>query len=220
MKNVIIVGASGHGKVIIDIFEKQNDYQIAGILDDNVEKGSHFFGYTVLGTTMDLPDLVLKYQDCEVFIGIGDNWIRHKVKDKIQNLCPDISFANAIHPSAQLAKGVTLGVGNAIMPGAIINSDCKINNFTIINTKASLDHDSCMKDFSSLAPNATTGGNVTIGEFSVISIGATIKHGISIGDHSVIGAVALLLQNCDDRQVLYGTPAKVIRNRQLGDKYL
>ena len=220
MKKVIIFAASGHGKVVIDIFEKEQKYQIIGLLDDNKPLNSLFFGYSILGKTEDLPKIVEQYPDFEMFIAIGDNWIRYKVKKKLQALCPDIRFANAIHPSAQLAKGVTLGVGNAIMPGAIINSDCQIHNFTIVNTKASLDHDSCMKDFSSLAPNATTGGNVMIGEFSVISIGATIKHGVCIGNHSVIGASALLLQNCDDRQVLYGTPAKAIRNRQLGDKYL
>lgn len=220
MKKVLIIGASGHGKVIIDIFEQQQNYQIIGLLDDDIPKDTFFFGYKTLGSITELPSLLTTHQNCEVFIAIGDNWIRHKMKDKIESLHSNVIFANAIHPNAQLAKGVTLGVGNAVMPGAIINSNCEIGNFTIINTKASLDHDSSIKDFSSLAPNATTGGNVTIGEFSVISISTTIKHGVTVGSHSVIGAGALLLQDCGDRQVLFGIPAKVRRNRQLGDKYL
>jgi len=77
-----------------------------------------------------------------------------------------------------------------------------------------------MLNFSSLAPNATTGGSVSIGEFSAISIGATIKHGISIGKHSVIGAGALLMKNCGDNLIMYGIPAKEIRKREIGEKYL
>jgi len=106
------------------------------------------------------------------------------------------------------------------MAGAIINSDTIIEDFTIINTKASIDHDSKMFKFSSLAPNVTTGGNVSIGEFSAISIGATIKHNISIGNHTVIGAGALLMKNCGDNLIMYGIPAKEIRKREKGEKYL
>jgi acetyltransferase-like isoleucine patch superfamily enzyme len=71
-----------------------------------------------------------------------------------------------------------------------------------------------------LAPNATTGGNVSVGEFSAISIGATIKHGISIGKHTIIGAGALVLNNFGDNCIVYGTPAKEIRKRTAGERYL
>jgi acetyltransferase-like isoleucine patch superfamily enzyme len=77
-----------------------------------------------------------------------------------------------------------------------------------------------MLKYSSMAPNVTTGGNVSIGEFSAISIGATIKHGLSIGDHSIIGAGALLMKNCGDNLIMYGVPAKEIRKREIGEKYL
>jgi len=146
--------------------------------------------------------------------------MRQMVMNKIISIVTDISFANCIHPSAQIARNVQIGNGVAIMAGAVVNSDTIIEDFTIINTKASIDHDSKMFKFSSLAPNVTTGGYVTIGEFSAISIGATIKEEIKIGKHSIIGAGALLMTNCGDNQIMYGVPAKEIRKREIGEKYL
>jgi len=219
-QKVIIVGSSGHSKVIIDIFEKENKYQIVGLLDAYRNKGEETLGYKVIGKEDDLPVLLSKNSNCKIFIAIGDNWIRNKVMNKIIEIVPNIDFATTIHPSAQIGKNVQIGKGVAIMAGAIINSDTKIGDFTIINTKASIDHDSKMLNFSSLAPNVTTGGNVSIGEFSAISIGATIKHGLLIGNHSIIGVGALLMKNCGDNLIMYGVPAKEIRKREIGEKYL
>lgn len=219
-QKVIIVGSSGHSKVIIDIFEKENKYQIVGLLDSYRNIGEETLGYKVIGNEEDLSDLLSKNSNCKLFIAIGDNWIRNKVMNKIIDIVPKIDFASTIHPSAQIGKNVQIGQGVAIMAGAIINSDTNIGDFAIVNTKASIDHDSRMLKFSSLAPNVTTGANVSIGEFSAISIGATIKHGILVGNHSVIGAGALLMKNCADNLIMYGVPAKAIRKREIGEKYL
>lgn len=220
MKKIIIVGASGHSKVIIDIFEKNKDYQIISLIDTNKAIGSQIFEYTVEGNHNHIPILIKKHPNCEIFIAIGDNWKRKQMMLKIIKNNPDIKFANAIHPSAQIGRNVKIGQGVAIMAGVIINSDSKIGDFTILNTKSSLDHDCKMDDFSALAPNATTGSNVQIGELSTISISATIKHFVTVGKNSIIGASSLLMNDCGDNIVMYGSPAKEIRKRKSGDSYL
>lgn len=217
---VIIVGASGHSKVIIDIFEKEDQYQILGLVDGKKTLGTDILGYSVIGTEHDLAALLVQYGDFRVFIAIGDNWVRKTVRDKVIALVPGIKFASAIHPSATVGKRVKVGEGVAVMAGAIINSGSSIGDFALINTKASLDHDSQMMDYSSLAPNVTTGGNVKIGTFSALSLSATVKHGVHIGSHCVVGAASLLLTDCPDHTVMYGVPAKPVRTRQPGDPYL
>lgn len=217
---VIIVGSSGHSKVIIDIFEKEGKYEIVGLLDAHRNIGEETLSYKVIGKVEHLPELLLKNPNSKIFIAIGDNWIRQKVVNKIIDIAPNIDFATTIHPSAQIGKNVQIGKGVAIMAGAIINSDSNIGDFAIINTNASIDHDCIMLKYSSVAPGVTTGGNVTIGEFSAISIGATIKHGISIGNHSVVGAGSVLVKNCGDNQIVYGIPAKEIKTREAGERYL
>jgi sugar O-acyltransferase (sialic acid O-acetyltransferase NeuD family) len=219
-ETVIIIGSSGHSKVAIDIFEKEGRYKILGLIDSFRNAGEETLGYKVMGKEADLPELLSGNPDCKAFIAIGDNTVRYNVMTNLIKTVPHIDFSTTIHPSAQIGKNVKIGRGVAIMAGVVISSDSVIGDFAILNTKSSLDHDSKMGNFSSLGPNATTGGNVTIGEFSAVSIGATIKHGIMIGNHSIIGAGSLLLQCCDDFSIMYGVPARKIRSRQAGEKYL
>lgn len=217
-EKLIIIGASGHAKVIIDIVEKQDKYELLGLIESNPNLEKKVLGYGILGDESILSESI--YNDVYLFIAIGDNWIRHLVKEKISTLNPTIKFATLIHPSAQIAKDVKIGEGVAIMAGAIVNSDSTIEDFTIINTKASIDHDGYLGAFASLAPNATTGGNVSIGNFTSVGISATIKHGVQIGAHGVVGGGALVLKNFEDNQVIYGVPAIAIRSRIMGEKYL
>lgn len=219
-QSVLIIGSSGLSKVIIDIFEKEGKYQISGLVDDFRNIGEETLGYNVVGKVDDLPDLLSNNTFCEIFIAIGDNWNRQKVMNRVLEIIPNIDFVSAIHPSVQIGKNVKIGKGVVIMAGAIINSDTDIGDFAIINVKASISHDCKMFKFSSLGPNVTIGGYVTIGEFSAICIGATVKDRINIGKHSIIGAGSLLLKDCEDNVVMYGVPAKMIRKREIGEKYL
>ena len=220
MKNIVIVGSSGHAKVIIDIIEKEHNYKLVGLLDRFRKKGEATLGYKVLGIEEELPKLIDEYNITGVIIGIGDNSVRSKVAMNIRKLCPDLSFLSTVHPNATIATDVSIGEGTVIMAGACINSSCKIGEFCIINTKASLDHDSKMGDYSSLAPGVTTGGKCRIGKVSVIGLGAMLLHTISIGINSVVGAGAVVTKNIPDNTVAYGNPAKIIRKREQGEKYL
>jgi len=217
---LIIIGASGHAKVIVDIFEKMADFQIVGLIDDKLEMGTQVLGHSVIGNTETIASLLLIHKNCLAFVAIGDNWTRHLIVNKLTESHPELEFASAIHPSAQIGKDVGIGKGVAIMAGAVVNSGTKIGDFTILNTKASLDHDCLLSPFSSLAPGTTTGGNVKIGAFSAVSISATILHGKTIGTHCVVGAGSLVVKNVNDFELVYGLPAKFIRKRDVGERYL
>ena len=218
-QKVLVVGSSGHAKVIIDIFEKNNT-EIIGVIDDYRNKNEKTLNYNVLGKVIDIPEIIKDFDDCNIFVAIGDNFGRHLVVDKIKRMVPRIKFSKAIHPSAQIGKNVIIGQGVAIMAGAIINAEAKIGNFTFINTKASAGHDVEMLDYSSLAPGVTVGGNVIIGEYSAISIWATLKEKLKIGTNSIIGAGSLLMKDCPDNVIMYGVPAQIIRQRKPGEKYI
>ncbi|WP_228237490.1 acetyltransferase [Allomuricauda sp. M10] len=220
MEKVVIFGASGHAKVTIDILEKSGKYEIIGLLDSNKNIGPDVLGFKIWGGTDVVPELLKKFPGLKFFIAIGDNWRRSKIAQELLKIEPNIQFINAIHPSAILGKNVSLGRGIMIMAGAIINADSVIGDFTIINTKASVGHESTIMEYSSVAPNSTLGGNVTVGRYSAISISATILNGGSVGEHTVIGAGALLTKDADSFSVYYGVPAKFIRPRELGEKYL
>ena len=204
--------------MIIDLFEKAGTHEIAGIIDPDRTRGSEFFGYPVSGTREDLSSLLQPNE--ELFVAIGDNWLRMQAVNDIRAKVEQPRFATAIHPNAQIARGVKIGPGTAVMAGAVINSDATIGDFTVINTNASVDHDCFLGEFVSVAPGAILGGNVVVGDHSVISLGAKVKHGVTVGNHCVIGAGAVLLSDCTHQVVMYGAPAREIRSRQEGESYL
>jgi sugar O-acyltransferase (sialic acid O-acetyltransferase NeuD family) len=220
MNKIVVIGASEHGKVVADVIEREGKYSILGWIDSYKPSGGDFFGYPMLGADESVAALWKRNEIVGGIIAIGDNWTRARVAAKIKSLAPDFEFISAVHPSAQIARGATLGRGTVLMAGAIVNSESKIGDFCILNTKASLDHDCVMDDFSSLAPGVTVGGVVRIGAYSVVSLGANIIHAKTIGAHTVIGAGALVLENIPDHCVAYGVPAKVVRARSEGEKYL
>jgi sugar O-acyltransferase (sialic acid O-acetyltransferase NeuD family) len=217
---ILIIGASGQARVLIDTVEQEGKYRIAGLLDQAREAGEEVMGYPILGQESSLPHWQEQYQLAGGLIAIGDNWIRQQVYRKLQQIQPDFKYVTAIHPRASLAKGVEIGEGTVVMAGAVINSNSRVGRFCILNTRSSLDHDGQMGDFSSLAPGVTLGGGVAVGDFTAISLGANVIHGLKIGAHAVIGAGATVLKDVPDQVVAYGSPARIIRRREVGERYL
>lgn len=217
---IIIIGAGGYSKVIVDIIQNDQKYEIAGFIDNNLPIGHKVLGYKVLGKEEEINNLVNKQEIFGGVIAIGDNFIRSNVEKKIKQLCNEFKFINCIHPKSYIAFNVVMGEGNVVMAGATINTFSEISNHCIFNTNCSIDHDNRIANFASIAPNSVTGGNVEVGEFSAIGIGATVMHNISIGYNCIIGASSLVNKDTKSNSVYYGVPAKFIRNHELGKKYL
>ncbi len=210
-KNLLIIGCGGHSKVITDIALEMGFTNI--FYNDPSIKKDNFLGKPVI------RDNVKDYQDY-FFVAIGDNFIREKVTFNFQENNPNSMPAILIHPSSIISENCSLGAGTSVMPLCVINSNSKIGKGVIVNTRSSVDHDNCLMDFSSVAPSVTTGGNVYIGCRSAISIGAVIKNGLEIGSDALIGASSYVNINIPSNYLAYGTPAKIIRRREVGEKYL
>ena len=220
MENIILIGSSGHARVIIDIIEKVNLFSIAGFIDSFRKSGEETYNYPVLGSETDIPHLIAKHKITGYIVAVGDNWTRKKMNDKVASLDLGLNLISVIHPSAVIGKNVSIAEGTVIMAGVVINSDSSIGRGCLLNTSSSLDHDCRMEEYSSLAPHATTGGNVSIGAFSSVSLSACISNKLTIGKHTIIGAGSVVLENIPDLKLAFGTPAKVIRERKIGEKYV
>ncbi|WP_054028513.1 acetyltransferase [Bacillus sp. FJAT-28004] len=218
MKKIIVYGAGGHAKAVIDTIEKAGLYQIAGILDGYMPIGSTFYGYDILGDESWLTANLSTVSSG--IVAIGDNWTRASVVAKMIEAHPHFTFITAIHPTASIAKGAHIGVGTVIMAGCVINSDTQIGEHCIMYTQSSADHDSKLGSFVTFAPKACTGGNVSFGDYSVLSLGANVIHGKKIGEHTVIGAGSTVLTDIPAYTISYGTPARVVRLREQGERYL
>ncbi len=220
MKKIIVIGASGHARVIIDIIEKQGVYEIFGLVDSFKTIGSKIYNYSILGTEKDIPYLVKNHDILGGIIAIGDNFTRMSMYHEILSYNLNFQFISAIHPDAIIAKNITFGEGTCVMAGVIINSDVTIGKQCIINTKSSIDHEVIIHDFSSVSPGVTIGGLSNIDKCTAISIGATVFEGVKIGKYTVIGACSMVNRDIGDNKLAYGIPVKEIANRNSNDRYL
>jgi len=214
MKNkLLIYGASGHGKVIIDIVEKESRHEIVGFIDDDFTlQGQDFCGYSILGG-FDLLNKAL-YHDCKLILAIGDNRVRKNLCKKLKDL--GYELARAIHPSSQIARDVSIGSGTVIMANAVVNSGTKIGGNVIINTGATIDHDCIIGDYVHISPGGHLAGNVKVGELSHIGIGASVIQEVSIGKNSIIGAGAAVIHDIPNNVIAAGVPAEIIKQHKNG----
>lgn len=204
-KKVVILGASGHAKVIADIVKKNNDLLI-GFLDDNLEIQNKiiFDSKKVLGTIED----VYKYSDCYFIIGIGNNKFRKMISNKYSKL----KWYTAIHPNAVIANEVEIDEGTVIMAGTVINTGTKIGKHCIVNTSSSLDHDNILEDYVHISPGSHLAGTVIVGEETWICSGVTVVNNINIGKNNIIGAGATVIKSILEENGTYvGIPVERIK---------
>lgn len=220
MENILLFGGGLHVSYCIDIIKKQGKYNIVGISDPTKSIGADLFGYPVIGGDVRLRELIEKYNISGGVITIADNWLRKDVHDNIKNQIPDFEFVNAIHPSTIIGENVELGVGNVIMAGCIINPNSFVGNFCFFATGAQLEHDCKISDFASISAGSITGGKVNIGRYSAITLGVTIMDRVNIGENTVVGSGSLVTKDLPDNVLAYGSPAKIIRARQPGERFL
>lgn len=204
---------------MIDVIEKQNLFNIVGLICGFKDPSTEVGGYKVLGAETILANPIYEHVRYGI-VAVGDNWVRNQIVKKITLLKPAFKFVTAVHPSVNIAKGVVVGDGTVIMAGCSINSDTTIGEHCIINTSASIDHDNRIGNYVTIAPGAVTGGNVVIGDYSAVLLGAKVVNRIRIGEHSVVGAGSVVLRDIGDQLLWYGVPARFVRKRDIDEKYL
>ncbi len=206
-KNVIIIGAGGHAKVIADIIEKSND-KVLGFLDDNKEKNQEIYGYKVIGKISECETFTSK--DIYFIIAIGNNLLRKKIYEEYE-----LQLYTAIHPTSVIAKGVQIGEGTVIMANACINADAIIGKNCIINTGAIIEHDNIIEDYVHISPRAVLAGTVKIGELTHIGVGVTVKNNITICKECIIGAGAVVVKDLVKSDIYIGVPAKIKTEKEI-----
>lgn len=219
-KRILLFGGGNQVHYTIDIIEKENKYEIVGIIDSVHEIGTERYGYNVLGRQENLSDIVKEHNIDAGIITIGDNWSRSIVYNAITKQMPSFQFVNAIHPSVIIGKNVDLGFGVVMMAGVIVNPLAKIGNFTFFATGCQIEHDCTIEDYASVSAGSIMGGYVTVGKFSAITLGVTVLDRIKIGINSVIGSGSLVLKDIPDNVLAHGNPINKIRARQVGEKFL
>ena len=190
--DVVIIGAGGHGRVVLDILRQNAQYQVLGFLDSNpLLHGRRMDGKPVLGDMSRLPELAGRGVEGAV-VAIGDNGVR---------------LINAIHPSANLADNVTLGRNVVIAAGALVCAHCQIADSVILNTGCIVDHESRIGTAVHVCPGARLAGRVVVDAGAFVGIGATIVQSVRIGSDAIVGAGAVVIADVAPMSTVVGVPA-------------
>lgn len=201
---LLIIGASGHGKVIADIAIKMGKWQSIAFLDDD-EGIKLSLGMNVIGKTDD----AFKYiNEFDIFVAIGNNETREKIQERLE--LEGASIPILIHPKAVIGEQVKLGSGTVIMAGVVINCCTCVGKGCIINTGATIDHDNVLGDYVHISPGVNLAGTVNIGKGSWLGIGSTVINNISIVDGCRIGAGAVVIRDITETGTYVGVPARKI----------
>ena len=203
MRDIYIIGAGGHGKVVLDIINKTRQYQAAAFLDDDLSLHNETInGLKVLGSSKEALD-----DDNAVIIAVGNNKIREKLFNSMKS--NDLEIINAVHPDAVINSFVSIGRGLVIAAGVVINSNSVIEDNVIVNTSVTVDHDCKIDKHVHLSPGVNLGGNVTVQQGAHIGIGATVLPGINVGENSIVGAGAVVTKDVPDNVIVVGVPARM-----------
>lgn len=202
MKNkLLIIGASGHGKVVADIALKMNKWQSIAFLDDD-ESIKSSMGIKVIGKT---DDAFTHINDCDIFLGLGNNATREKFQEKLE--AEGASIPALIHPTVVVGEQVELASGTAVMAGVVINCCTRIGKGCIINTGATIDHDNVIEDYVHISPGAHLAGTVKVGQGSWLGIGSVISNNVSITSGCKVGAGAVVVKDIKEAGTYVGVPA-------------
>ena len=208
MNNIVIYGASGLGKEILQLLKlinkKNKCWNILGFIDDN-KNIKNINGYPVIGGIEYFENIA----SCSVVIAISNPDQKKNLIDKIINYNKDHKFPNVIHPNVNFDfKCNQIGVGNIFTEGCILTSNIEIGNYNTFNTRTTIGHDVYIENFNNINPNVQISGNVRIGSFNFIAVNSVILQGIKIGNNNHIGACSLVIRNLKNDMKVFGIPAQ------------
>ncbi len=187
VNNYIIIGNSSFSFMIYKYMKESIGTNIlAFVADSKYIKEKEFASIPII----DFTTLFQNYDNkIKLIMGIGYSQMANIREEKFK-LCKEngFSFANYIHPSANIHSTVKLGEGNVIFENVDIQADAEIGNGNLFLAGAFFGHDSKAGDYNTFCVKSVVTGFVEIRNHCFIGTLATMNNRIIIDDYSFLGA--------------------------------
>lgn len=204
---LLIWGAGGHGKVVLEVARSLGRFERILFLDHDIAKRDQpFCGCEVIGGPERLPE----FAGVSFVIAVGDN----RARARCFNLARQSGLAPTplVYSTAVIAPSVSIGAGTVVMPGVIINPGTVIGENCIVNSAAVVEHDCRVGAHSHISSRAIVGATVTIQPFAFIGMGAAVLSGATVGQAAIVAAGAVVLASeVPPHTLVAGNPARAVR---------
>lgn len=205
--SLIVFGAGGHAKVVLEAALARDPARKVYIVDDDPEAiGRSILGIDVVGTRDWLSSNELS---APVALGIGQNRTRLEVLDWLCSQGRKVE--TVVHRSAHVAPSAKVGSGAFFSAGSTTIAEAQIGRGTIVNTGATIDHDCVLGEGVHVGPGANLCGGVRVGDRSIIGVGSAVRPGVTIAADVVIGAGSAVVCDLTEAGTYVGYPARLRR---------
>jgi acetyltransferase EpsM len=208
MKTLLIIGAGGLGREVLDIIRESHEdrYQDVSFIDDAVKPETVVHGVRVIGDRTILGRI--RPGTVDICIAVGNPALR-------EDLIRDIdqyghSFATIMDPSALVRSCVTVHEGAIVGARAVISCNAIIGAHAVINIDAVVGHDVSIGSYTVIGAGALLSGGASIGEGALIGAGASILLGTTVGNWSKVAMGAVVFTDVADRTTVLGNPARAL----------
>jgi sugar O-acyltransferase (sialic acid O-acetyltransferase NeuD family) len=220
MKPLLVIGSSGHAGSVLDCVEMQGEYRVLGLLDSFESTGTKKHGYEICGAPEEAANLAARFACPTFFIAVGDNWSRYQLSRRLRTELPEVEFAKIVHPSAIVSRSAHIECGTVLMAGTIIGNNVSIGEGCIVNVAAAIGHDCCIDEYASLSGGVRLSGSSRLGARSTAGVSATVLEKITVGRDAVIAAGAVVFKDVPEETVVFGNPARIVRQRKPDEPYM
>lgn len=195
--DLTIIGAGGHGKVVIDALMDMGIENIT-IADSDVSLAGSY----LLEKPICLLEEDIVASSFHVAVGLND--IRSKLYENYKHY----KYETIVSSYAKVSRHASILDGVFVAAGAVIGPSSVLGRGVIVNHGAIVDHDCCVEEFCHIAPNATLLGGVSIGKRVLVGSGSVVLPGVVIEDDVIIGAGSVVTKNVKQGMTVAGNPAR------------
>jgi UDP-perosamine 4-acetyltransferase len=181
---LVLVGAGGHAKVVIEVARAAGRFSIVGLIDPRPASAA-VLGVPVLGGDEALPRL-REQGIAWAFVALGGNDLRERIGGELR--AAGFRLATLVHPSAEVMPSARVGEGAVVMARVVVSAEARVDDLAILNTGAVVEHDNLIGVAAHVAPLAALAGNVRVGARALIGVGSAVRPGVSVGADVPAGA--------------------------------
>ena len=206
---VIVLGAGGHAKVLIDALHRLSIEILFAVESEPGAEGRTVLDVPILGGEQRV--LGHSPESVRLVNGVGSvspGAVRQVIFHRFAEA--GYRFAQVVHPGATIGAGVALGHGVQVMAGAVVQADTSVGDNVILNTRSSVDHDCKIGRHVHIAPGVTLSGGVEVGDDTHIGVGATVLQGVRIGRGCMVAAGAVVVRDVVDGAKVAGVPSREV----------